>query len=547
MLAMLAGCPPFFLNFGSYHELPQMDGGGTGGTGTTGTGTGGAPLCTQGMTQPCYEGPAGTEGVGICMGGTQTCAADGEIWGPCVGEVTPQTETCGSGLDQNCDGMVAPSCAPMLLWAKEFGGANSASPVAIATDPLGNVLVVGDFGGTIDFGCGPLVSASGPEDVFVAKLRPDSTCLWAKPFGSTGTTIYVASIVSDSLENTIVTGRFSGAIDFGCGSTNSTGSAGDAYVAKLDQSGNCMWANSFGTSGNIAATKSVAVDSTGDTIVTGTFSGTMNFGCSQLTSVGTPGDMFIAELGADGGCIWANRFGTMGALTLPTSLAVDNSGDVIITGSVSGTTDFGCGDSAGSLGAIFIADLGTSGQCLWSHTFGGMGTTIPAASVAVDSAGASYLTGGFVGSVDFGGGSLGAAGVDNLFVAKFDGGGNYAWAKSFGDSAGGSFAAAGIAVNNAAEPWVVGSFSGSVDFGGGPLAVAGTDDVFVAKLDASGSYLWAQQFGGDGFDGGGGVALDSAGDAYIIGEFTGLIDLGAPPLMAAANASSDVFVAKFSP
>jgi hypothetical protein len=65
--------------------------------------------CTPGATQPCYTGPAGTQGVGICHGGTQTCLANG-TWGMCQGQQTPVAEICGNGLDDDCDGVVDNGC-----------------------------------------------------------------------------------------------------------------------------------------------------------------------------------------------------------------------------------------------------------------------------------------------------------------------------------------------------------------------------------------------------------------------------------------------------
>jgi hypothetical protein len=76
--------------------------GGSGGVGGLG-GSGGGP-CTDGQTEPCYEGPPGTDGVGVCAKGTHTCQNGG--WGWCTGSVLPSDgETC-NGLDDDCDGLV---------------------------------------------------------------------------------------------------------------------------------------------------------------------------------------------------------------------------------------------------------------------------------------------------------------------------------------------------------------------------------------------------------------------------------------------------------
>ncbi len=74
------------------------------------------PACTPGSTRACYGGPAGTEGVGQCQAGVETCLDDGSGYGACSGEVTPAAaDTCAPG-DENCDGF-AP-CTPPSLGAQ---------------------------------------------------------------------------------------------------------------------------------------------------------------------------------------------------------------------------------------------------------------------------------------------------------------------------------------------------------------------------------------------------------------------------------------------
>src|SRR5439155_3198949 len=73
--------------------------------------------CAPGSTTSCYDGPMGTLGVGICKAGMATCNGQGTAYGPCMGEVLPQAETCNTPDDDNCNGManeggVACVCTP---------------------------------------------------------------------------------------------------------------------------------------------------------------------------------------------------------------------------------------------------------------------------------------------------------------------------------------------------------------------------------------------------------------------------------------------------
>ena len=67
-------------------------------------------LCTPGQSQSCYEGPAGTAGVGVCTAGSKVCSATGDAFGACVGQVVPARETCGNAADEDCNGVADNGC-----------------------------------------------------------------------------------------------------------------------------------------------------------------------------------------------------------------------------------------------------------------------------------------------------------------------------------------------------------------------------------------------------------------------------------------------------
>jgi hypothetical protein len=252
--------------------------------------------------------------------------------------------------------------------------------------------------------------------------------------------------------------------------------------------------------------------------------------------------MFVAKYAPDGSYVWSKSFGQGGGIGAVYQTASDAMGNVFVAAGYSaGVVDFGCGalPPAGNFDAL-LAKLDPMGNCVWSKRFGDAGFQQTSA-VAVDALGNVIIAGILGGTVDFGGGPLIGAGGEDVFVAKLDPTGQHLWSKRYGDAQ--DQVVGGIVVGPTGDIAVVGSFKGTIDFGGNPLTSAGGFDGFVAQLDAEGNQVWSRSFGGSQDDGATSVAVDGAGDVALTGTFRGTADLGGGPL--AAGGGADIVVAKY--
>ncbi len=105
----------------------------------------------------------------------------------------------------------------------------------------------------------------------------------------------------------------------------------------------------------------------------------------------------------------------------------------------------------------------------------------------------------------------------------------------------------GFAVDAAGATTLSGTFTGTLTLGATTLTSAGAQDVFVARLDATGSVVWAIRVGGTGFDFAGSVVLDDDGNAYVSGAFRRTADFGSLTLTADADGYTDAFLMKLAP
>jgi hypothetical protein len=300
------------------------------------------------------------------------------------------------------------------------------------------------------------------------------------------------------------------------------------------------WSQRFGDS-NEQSGFDVAIDGSGNTIVVGHFWGTVNFGGGPLSSAGAE-DIFVAKFGPDGTHVWSKRFGATFSQEA-FCVAVDATGNVIISGRFNGSVDFGGGvlTSAGS-SDVFVAKFGADGTHMWSDRFGN-NVIQEGWGVAADATGNLFVAGRFYGTVNFGGGDLASAGNDDIFVAKFNASGTHLWSERFGDSS--TQSARDIAVDGSGNVMITGDLYGTVDFGGGGLTSAGSNDVFAAKFNADGGHLWSKRFGDAEEQSGRSIATDASGNVIVAGDFQSSVDFGGGALTSAGR--HDVFVAKLAP
>jgi hypothetical protein len=494
-------------------------------------------VCAPNATVSCYPGPAGTAGVGICKAGTQVCNGQGTGASACVGSTLPQLENCATPADEDCDGAAAP-CSGTHVWSLGWGGPLDDEGNSLAVDAANNIYFGGYANGPVDFGCGLTAVAPGNDAALLMKRSPAGACLWNKSFGHNS---QIVGVATDPSSNVVATGIYGADIDLGNGLVTSAG-GNDGFVVKLDPSGAPLWSRTFGDA--VAQTAdSVAVDSAGNVIAYGYFNGTIDLGGGPMLSAGSS-DLYVVKYSPTGVHLWSKRFGDV-ATQLAKGLAVDTSGNIVITGTLNGTVSFGGAavTTAGN-GDSFVAKLSPSGAHLWSKAFGDA-TNQVGSGVATDAAGNVILSGYFLGTMNFGAPTapMTTAGGADCYIAKLDPTGAPLWSLHAGAINNQSFVA--VAVDPFGNIGTVGVLNGASSFGGPVLTSAGGNDIVVAKYSPSGAYLWSRSFGDPASQGVKGLTFDNAGALFFTGLIFGATDFGGGPISGAGG--EDTFLTKLGP
>jgi len=471
---------------------------------------------------------------------------------------------------------------PTLTYATYLGGSDFEIGTSVAVDPMGNVYVVGTTK-SFDF---PTVNPfrstlSGQFNAFVAKFSPGGSLLYSTYLGG----VNGVGIAADSDGNAYITGYAAGDIPTTPGSLKPSSDTPDAFVAKLDATGSTLLYSTY-LGGDHGGTSdigiAIAVDLNGNAYVCGGTTST-----DFPTSVGAPqpfyaghggngggpvGDAFVAKLNAAGSALlYATYLGGSGT-DFAEGIAVDAEGSAYVTG-VTGSTDFPITSNAyqrtfgGGSRDFFVAKLNPPGTALAYSTYlGGESTEgrftangpgSGSGGIAIDSQGNAYVSGHTASDNFPTKNSLPRGTGGKIIVTKLNpDGSDLIYSTFLGCLA--SCVGGPIAVDSQGNAYVTGGNSDGrfPTINAFPGTAAGDLDAIVAKLSADGArVLYATYLGGSGYDAGQGIALDVAGNAYVVGS-TASSDF--PTTTDAAqrayggdgpawNGGGDAFLARISP
>jgi hypothetical protein len=506
-----------------------------------------------GQMQACYTGPAGTQGVGICGPGMQTCGADG-TFGACAGDTVPAAEACGNGADDDCNGKVddgACVCTPGQTQACYSGpdgtqgvgickgGMATCAPDGTGFGPcVGEVMPSGETCNAIDDDCDGMID----DGVMGCSCTPGATkACYSGPPGTSDVGI-CKSGTQTCLPDGSSFGPCMGEV-VPAPENCATAADDDCNGQTAACSGAPLFAAGFGDTQAQTGT-AVAVDAQGNVFVAGKFQGSMNFGApvGVLTSAGGH-DAFIAKFAPNGQIIWAQKYGDAAEQSI-NGIAVDAQGDVVVTGQYQGKISFpgkGTVTSAG-MDDIFVAKMkGDGSAAVYLNTYGNTVTNV-GSGVGVDAQGNAYVTGWFSGNLNFINFALAAVDQLEAFLIKISPDGqNVLWAKGF-TGLDNQFGYQ-VAVTPTGNVAFAGSFQGSINFGGGALQSGGGHDIVVARFDSFGSHLWSKR-AGDAMDQRAlAVAVDNMGNTFATGQFAGTVNFGGANLPS--GGADDGFVVKY--
>jgi len=283
------------------------------------------------------------------------------------------------------------------------------------------------------------------------------------------------------------------------------------------------WALSFGMSSQYARINATTVDSTGNTYIAGYFTNySQPLGSTTLIRIGGGPNAFVAKINDAGTVLWARNYGgstsSYGSAGATSQAIAVDASDNVY---LSGDTDVPLTTpSVPGAAGPFVIKLDDTGTTLWAKVLGGTSVqNTKTTGIAVDGTGGVYLSGYSGNGTNPSVLGETVRGVQDAFALKLDASGTILWAKNYGGS-GATTRANAIAVDAWGDVYLGGYFH-SANLTYPALTRIGGADAFALKLDPSnGSPAWARNYGGSGAGAyAKAIAVDASGNVYLGGNF----------------------------
>ncbi len=435
------------------------------------------------------------------------------------------------------------SQTPNWEWAKGFDGYISDGN-SIATDVFNNVYTTGYFFGTVDFdpGLNTMNLTSGPGiNAYISKLDASGNFQWAKSlFGGSNVGF---SIVLDASRNVYISGYFKDTVDFdpgpGIHTMNISDGSQKGFILKLDSLGNFLWVDTIGFNVYGSNVYSLVMDNSGSVYASGFVSNSTLFE-----------DAFICKLDPSGNLVWFKIVSTNSTGAYGNSITYGNDHDIYVTGVFSGIVDFDPGSGIYNLnsndGLFFISKYDSAGNFTWAKNFGG-GYNPSNCPIKVDSMGNVYTAGDFYETYDFdpGPGTFTMYGGNTLigtssYILKLDSSGNFIWAKQIGLNVNiGSFV-----LNTNSDIYLVGGCDSASDLdpslGVSHLPIPGS---FLLRLDSAGNFVSVLEPMGANIYA---INVDNLNDLYITGTYSPSGAYFGSIYLSNGSTGGDGFIAKLN-
>lgn len=308
-----------------------------------------------------------------------------------------------------------------------------------------------------------------------------------------------------------------------------------------------QWTNGEGGTNNDQGNK-VTTDKFGNIYVCGNYRTTITFGNTVLTSVANTQDIFIAKYDPSGKCLWVKSAGGTTGYDEARTIFVDDSGYVYVGGKLGTKATFGK-DSivrSNSSGELFVFKCdNVFGSLIWAKTI----TIYDALAhnlmdIVVGKSGSVYVTGNFdsrmrFGNMVFTGSSYGTnSTIQDLFIAKFNYSGSFLWVQRTSAGVGSYTIGTGITADNDENLYLTGFFSKSISFPCLTIQAEGGYDIFVSKYDSSGTCKWVKRAGGVANDESTDIIGDKKGNLYLSGGFSNIAKFDTNTVVSSGNYDS---------